>query len=174
MKHGKGELPATDAQKLGALRGWVWNAKRASWNERMNLLRNFVAREGHARVAQDHVEGGVGLGKWVNAQRHFFKTGKLADDRRVSLEDLPGWVWSASDARWDEAYALLEQFIEEHGHAMVPQSHRQQGFGLGSWVERQRSARRKGKLAEDRVRRLSSLSEWRCEPREGSSDRDES
>jgi len=57
-------------------------------------LRRFVARTGHARVLQDHVEeDGYRLGQWVNVQRLFYGRGKLSRERAERLAALPGWSW---------------------------------------------------------------------------------
>jgi hypothetical protein len=59
------------------------------------LLERFVAREGHARVLNSHVEGRKKLGIWVSTQRHAYKQGRLSEGRIARLEAVPGWSWDA-------------------------------------------------------------------------------
>ena len=56
-------------------------------------LREFVEREGHARVPQWHREDGYRLGQWVAIQRTAYRGGNLDRERRARLEALPGWMW---------------------------------------------------------------------------------
>ena len=75
---------------LDAIPGWFWGKKSDYvWNQKYALLKKFVAREGHARVPDGHVEDGVRLGSWVREQR----AGRtnLSAERKVMLEALPGW-----------------------------------------------------------------------------------
>ena len=62
--------------------------------------------------------------------------------------------------RWDEAYQRLVSFVEGEGHARVPYPYRTDGFRLGTWVAKQRSAKRANRLSKERERRLASLPGW--------------
>jgi superfamily II DNA or RNA helicase len=57
---------------------------------------------------------------------------------------------------WDEYYGQLKAFKEQHGHCNVSTS-LSSTYYLGLWVAHQRSIKRKGKLREDRVRRLEEI-----------------
>jgi hypothetical protein len=71
-----------------------------------------------------------------------------------------GWAWDMRDAFWEEGFAHLQRFVEREGHARVPQTTREDGFRLGSWVDRQRQFRARGELDPDRERRLETLPGW--------------
>ena len=63
-------------------------------------------------------------------------------------------------ASWDFWYGLLQNYLEQHGHCLVPTafvSH--DGYRLGSWVGVQRQ--RSDGLSQDRKQRLDGLSGWR-------------
>jgi len=79
--------------------GWVWDRFEAAFQEGLGALDQFVEREGHARVPASHVELFQGaefpLGSWVGIRRTGFKAGKLSAERTATLEQVPGWVWSA-------------------------------------------------------------------------------
>src|SRR5688500_13452 len=89
----------------------------------LGLLRQYVRREGHARVPQQHREGRVQLGGWVAKQRSAYARGESARERRLTLEALPGWTWrinrSPHGRRFKEAYTVLLRFAMRKGHARV-------------------------------------------------------
>src|SRR5437870_3913604 len=82
----------------------------------LDLLRSFVAREGHARVPIRHYEGGHALGARVVKTRTRYRAGELSPERVRALERLPGWTWDAWQAHFDERLDLVREFAEERGH----------------------------------------------------------
>jgi hypothetical protein len=165
VRHTAGELPEERRARLEQLPGWSWSPHADSWERHFAALLAFVAREGHARVPTDHVEDGLPLASWVIRHRQDHKAGKVPSERVQRLEQLPGWTWDVLAARWEQHLAALQQFVAREGHARVPTAHIEEGLRLGSWVVVQRHALRKGKLADDRVRRLESVPGWLWEPR---------
>jgi superfamily II DNA or RNA helicase len=163
--YAKGTLDGDRAKRLAALRGWEWNPHEALWEEGFNALLRFVEREGHARVPAQYVEGRFALGRWAVRQRQDFATGKLRAERKDRLASLTGWAWTPHEAAWEQGFGLLLSYVAREGHALVPDKHWEDGFGLGAWVWRQRAAFRKGKLPLERARRLRSLSGWSWEAR---------
>ena len=75
---------------------WVWNSHDAAFSRALGLLDQFIAREGHARASQTHVEDGHRLGRWVNAQRNPYAQGKLSQRRIDALESRPQWMWTVT------------------------------------------------------------------------------
>jgi len=127
------------------------------WDRDFKLLQEFHAKHGHVDVP---FYSGA-LGRFVNAQRRKMKqksAGKnvnLSNERIQKLNSL-GFKWSIKDEpsiAWDSAYEQLVEFHKVNGHANVMQK----DGPLGYWVRRQRFSKKKGKLAEDRVRRLEEL-----------------
>ncbi len=132
------------------------------WENRYELLLEFVSREGHCRVPARHVEDGVSLGRWLRFQRK--NRDRLNAERAQALERLPGWSWDGQDAKWERAYKLLEEYVRREGTALVPKKHFENDFSLGAWVMHQRSHYRKGQLASERIERLSRIDGWIWEP----------
>jgi hypothetical protein len=68
-----------------------------------SALRQYAAREGHARVPQNYVETvdgiDVNLGNWVVSKRGQFKSDRLSAERIAELEALPGWPWQLRSRR---------------------------------------------------------------------------
>ena len=64
----------------------------------------------------------------------------------------------ATTAPWMFWFGLLEDYRQAEGDCDVPQRYKAaDGFSLGSWLSDQRKAYKKGKLSDDRVRRLKDL-----------------
>ncbi len=66
---------------------------------------------------------------------------------------------------WEFWFGILVQFVERHGHAHVPQRCAIDGYGLGTWVNKQRARYSERTLDADRERRLQALPGWTWEPK---------
>ena len=166
MRYRAGRLTDDRVARLEALPNWAWNTMDAAWEGGFSALEQFVAREGHARVPVAHIEGGYTLGTWANDQRKRYRRGHLLLDRIRRLETLPGWAWSPQDAEWEDGFSTFEQFIAREGQTHVPDGHQENGYPLRSWVTRQRSLYRTGRLAPDRVARMEALPGWVWDPKD--------
>jgi Helicase associated domain len=160
----EGRLSSERVERLSALPGWVWNTYEADWEQGFNLLSDFVAREGHARVPHQQVEGSYPLGQWAARLRAAYGAGRLLDERAAVLAALPGWEWNRQDAAWENGYSALQHFASREGHTRVPISHVEDGFQLGKWVSTQRTAHRVGRLSEERTQRLAAMPGWAWRP----------
>lgn len=117
----------------------------------------------------------VKVGPWLRRQRQLKKEGKLRADRVARLQALAEqgrFAWDVNDvivpenARWEEMFALVLQYGEEHGgNCNVPAKHVSLGpdgtvVNLGNWLSNQRQ-KKKGKghgvLTEDQERKLQNL-----------------
>ena len=154
----KGRLSQKRRARLEELEGWVWDLREARWEEGFAQLQRYVATEGHARVPAKHrTPNGNKLGSWVNTQRT--NKEQLSPDRRTYLEALNGWVWDAREARWEELFGHLQQFVATKGHARVPtRQTTRAGEELGFWVANQR--KNKEQLSPEQRARLEALEGW--------------
>jgi hypothetical protein len=123
-------------------------------------LTAFARGEGHSRVPQDHVEGGVNLGHWVATQR--LKKDSLGLERVSQLEAVPGWAWDARVDTFPRKLALLKAYAEREGHARVPQSHVEERVSLGTWVATQRKNR--GSIEPECRAELEAVAGWTWDP----------
>ena len=141
-------LDLSRATRLSGLPGWSWERKKGSkknaldWEEAFIRLIDFREREGHVLVPQHYLSAdGFRLGSWVKYQRKTRST--MSSDRRNRLEGVPGWTWNArTDGRIpsESAMQALRDFVKNEGHDRVPKDYRtKDGFGLGGWVQAQRS-----------------------------------
>jgi hypothetical protein len=103
-------------------------------------------------VPAKHKEEGYAVGGWVTKQRSNKEA--LPSERRQRLEDL-GFVWDARNDAWEEGFSKLQQFKKREGHCKVPAKHKEAGYGLGGWVNAQRS--KKEVMPAERRQRLDDL-----------------
>jgi hypothetical protein len=151
-------LPLERIEKLESLPGWSWDISGDTWHEKFELVKKFAAREGHSRVPQGHMEDGLAIGSWVGVQRAI--RNKLPAERRALLEFLPGWSWEPHEDKWNSTYDLLMKYTAEHGTSRAPYDSVYKGVKVGQWASLQRSGYAKGKLSEERRRRLEELAGW--------------
>ena len=158
----KGWLSAETVATLEALPGWRWNPGATRFEEGLARLKDFIAREGHAKVpAGFRDETGVQLGVWVANRRTDYKKGELAADKVAELEALPGWSWEPRADRFEVGLAHLKEFVNRELHARVPATYVDQtGFRLGTWVDARRQLFKKGKLSPDKIAELEAIQGW--------------
>lgn len=165
--HRKDELEPGRVRRLDEL-GFSWEPKADAWDTGFAYLQKYVAENGTARVPHAYVtDDGYLLGHWVAKQRSFRKTHNLAPAREKRLSEVPGWAWSATEARWEEGFDHLARYIKHHGK--VPGAADLDGdYKVGSWAVVQRKRYRDHKLSRDLVERLEGLGDvWEWNPRSG-------
>lgn len=156
-----GSLSVERRKKLESLAGWVWEVVDLRWDEAVKRLLDYVDEYGDSLVPQPYTSpDGFRLGAWVNFQRARQRQGKLESDRADRLAPLPGWVWTARDAKWQSAFQILKRFAEEHGNVVVPISHPVDdgGIDLRAWFANQRA--KFDRLSPARQQLLRSLPGW--------------
>jgi hypothetical protein len=126
-----------------------------TWDQSYEELQAFFNKNDNSNVPAKHGR----LGMWVIRQRNTDRQ-KLTSLQLEKLNALKfDWETKAEKAerKWTQMFALLQQFIEEHGHTRVPCSTTAEGFQLGQWVTSQQKLHRKAKIRDDRRRQLKSV-----------------
>ena len=148
----KGLLSFERKQKLLAV-GFAFDLDPddAAWQSTFEIYKEF-----RQNSAQDPKIGeifkGVNLRNWVNTQRKAFKNGTLLEARKEQLLSI-GFAFDRYEAKWQEFYTRYIEFKKEFN--CEPKSGEMyKGINLGSWVDRQRHAFKKGTLSESRISRL--------------------
>ena len=149
----KEKLTPNQIRRLNLL-GFSWDPQEEDWDEAFNTLKKYRDREGHCRVAQKLKVGGLGLGIWVNTQRHLHAKNMLSLER-INRLNILGFSWDPLAEQWEEAFVALEKFAKREGHCRVPAGRLEEGVKLGGWVNKQRSRRKM--LTPERVSRLESI-----------------
>jgi superfamily II DNA or RNA helicase len=144
--------------------GFVWQAKSRSaissssnrvrsWDEMYSALVEFFKLHGHCNVPEN---GSIepDLFRWMLIQKQS-RWNKRLPAEQIRKLDVIGFPWSAHDATWDEMFTRLAEFTRPMHNGRkrnVPPSD-----DLRSWMWIQRQKRRKGELADSRIKRLSSI-----------------
>jgi superfamily II DNA or RNA helicase len=82
VEYNKGILPDERIKDLEAITGWVWDTKKAYFQEGVESLKQYIHENGHARVPKNHkTSSGFKLGSWVNARRMQYNKGILPDKK---------------------------------------------------------------------------------------------
>ena len=152
----KHKLSQEQVTKLNDLE-FIWNTEVNNWKEGFTHLEQFVQEKGHARVPVSYKSAdGFKLGRWVETNK--YRKGKLNPELKISLESLEGWVWDAKEFQWEKGFSLLNQFVQEKGHTLVPRDYiSDNGYKLGSWVTEQRKGTN---LTTERKVKLESIENW--------------
>lgn len=152
-------------QKLDYL-GVVWDVRDArewKWRQMYQELLEFYEKYGHSRVPQKWPENPK-LSNWTLVQRRAYAEGKMKEDRLKKLEAL-GFIWDFKkvyQGRWEEKYQALARYVAENGHCKPPLTYAKDN--LGSWVDRQRTMYSKGRLSEERIKKLEAIGFiWNCD-----------
>lgn len=140
-------------QKLDALDvDWdIIISRDHRWEMMFSRLEDFYKTFGHSQVPQKWAKDKQ-LANWITVQRRTYSQNKMRQDRERKLNSL-SFVWSIQeryDSQWEEFFQRLVSFQQKHGHCRVPTKHEK----LVSWIERQRIARKKQLLPEEREKRL--------------------
>ena len=158
LRYHKHRLSKEQEHRLDPL-GFVWDVKDARWEELFATLVEFKAQNGHCNVRPRENKQ---LNQWLQHQRTNRDRGQLSRDRIHRLEEL-GVDWQPLESRWEEMFAALVRYKNEHGHCNVP-AECSENLALGHWVSNQRSRKcardnrtGKGWLSEERRQRLEAL-----------------
>ena len=158
----KTKNPALTIDRISKLNsiGFVWNPKNAQWTDK--YLRLIEYKKQHESTCVPHpYEDDPSLGKWVSAQRAYYKSNKsyLAVDRIGKLDSI-GFVWNPLDydAQWKEKYERLVNYKKQNKTTCVPALYPADPQ-LGRWVRKQRSNydANESCLTMDRIAQLDSI-----------------
>ena len=149
----KGLLDRGRIRQLDKL-GVVWELQDQSWEDMFAELVAYRAKHGDCNVPS-HWPENPKLAFWVQGQRQHGRLNTLTQDRLERLDKI-GFVWSMRDEAWESMYAALVEYKRVHGHCRVP-TEWEEDASLSRWVIMMRQYRRRGKLSEERIRRLTEL-----------------
>ena len=150
----QGKLSPERIRRLEEI-GFVWVTLEAAWEGMFTALIAYKdAHNGDCNVPNNW-PGDRQLGTWVSEQRKAKMRGKLSPERIRRLEEI-GFVWVTHEAAWERMFTTLLAHRDAHGNCNVPKNWPQNPI-LGRWVRTQRSRYNRGKLSDERIRRLEEI-----------------
>ena len=138
--------------------------REKNWEHNFEEAARYAEEHGNLLVPSNYVTaGGFRLGVWMSNLRAARKT--RPDSFQVTPEHVKrldgiGMEWDARIAKWDLAYEHAAAYAKANGDLLPSATYRSEdGFGLGDWVRRMRTARAENdpKLTEERIRRLDAI-----------------
>ena len=123
-----------------------------SWDESYETL--CRALNNGVKITEKAVYEGVNIGIWLSNQRQLFKKGKLPEDKAKKLKEL-GLGLSTTRKSWDENYETLCRAI--NNGVKITEKAIYEGIHIGKWVSNQSQLFKKGKLPEDKAKKLKEL-----------------
>jgi len=160
-EQGKREIPPKKLsdRQLKAIKNipfWVWDARNQRWEEAFTALLDYIAENGDPHVpANKHqvvLRSGrkLDLSRWCVKQRYAYDDGKLSVEKISRLNSV-NFDWTGElapkkkkfkldQSDFDGRIVLLQQWIDLHGHAFVPQDEYFKGESLGNIVSWWRQA----------------------------------
>jgi len=150
---------------------FTWSVREgghASWESRLDELRDYQRTHGHTNVPKNHPPN-PSLGYWVNEQRFQYRRwvrGKSSymNPAKMSRLNSLGFKWTLRESKrpWEDWMGELRKYGAEHGHVNVPLKY-DRNVPLGSFVNNQRSEYRRmrqGKqssMTEEKVQELEKM-----------------
>lgn len=146
------KLPAQLQRALDAMKMDWRTAYARRWDEQYARTKAFVDTHGHL---PDETEDKT-LSLWWRRQKAR-KPGELSSEQIAQLEALG--ISMHEHKGWNDYWLEAKAFVQAHGHLDVPPSYvSAQGAKLGEWLCKQRQAYHSGKLSQQQIEQLESLS----------------
>jgi len=142
VEYRRGELPRWLVRELESVPGWKWDPCLNDHPRKARLLRQYVRRHGWKGFSRNATVQGVRIGHWVYNRMRAFAAGRLPDEVRKELEQIPGWTWtfSSNGVQEKEAVKALRRFIGKHGWGKFCSVTVVDGIQIGRFVTRRRTA----------------------------------
>lgn len=147
--------------KLNEL-NFIWDARDDRWMSSYQITKAFYEKNGRLPVRSDTVSSDdlENVYHWVCQQRQQIKNGALSSERIKLLEQI-GFATESktADDLWYENFSLLAEFAaENHRFPAISDSKESELTNkIYHWMLRQREYYKKGKLSEERIRKLESI-----------------
>jgi effector-binding domain-containing protein len=161
----EGKLPEDKIKKLEKINGWFWTIEGheiKSFDEMYNELVEWTKKNGKlpTSMSKDAMERKIG--EWANTKRQCKKEGKLSEDIIKKLEQVNGWFWNANDL-FNIACSELNDWINKNDRLPLNKSENEMEKKLANWINYRRIEKKKGKLSDERIKKLEEINKWSWE-----------
>lgn len=130
------ELTDEQIRRLDEL-GFCWDGRRKNtWEKAYAAAREYKAKHGDLKIPAAYVTAdGLALGRWI--RRQIDGEERLSEQKREKLRSI-GVSFDKPDA-WEEKFALLKRYFDEHGDLKIPANYVVNGVWLARWFSEQRA-----------------------------------
>ena len=160
-RYRKGKLAADRIEKLNSI-GITWEFDNR-WEVGFSHAETYFKAFGNLLVNINYIcKDGYALGKWISAQRSRYNnpaTQHPIKDEQIKKLETIGMQWRVQGTGWEDNFNLAKKYYETHGNLKIPRGFQFDGTGinLNTWIITQRNNRKKGKLSEDKIKKLDSI-----------------
>lgn len=155
-----GTLPQDRIDWLNGLEGWSWNSRDSSWDDFFRRLEEYVTKTKGEYPKYDYItEDGLNIGLWLVKQRG--NKDSLSSERKLALENLLNWSWSAREALWMDNYHRAKSYLNNASTPIPVDFIDDDGVRVGIWASNQRKNYSKGKISAERIELLERIVGWK-------------
>ena len=145
--------------------GMIWKVSEMhTWDEWYESAKEYYEKHGDLRVPTCYkTKDGLRLGQWICVQRERYKgrTGSPIREEETRRLNEIGMIWNVKsewDDSWESRYQEVDTFVKEnarmpHGAGDLASD----GTPLAVWVSTQKALMKRGKLREERAKRMTEL-----------------
>jgi Predicted helicase len=155
--YNKGKLDNGRIKRLEKI-GFIWDVLDEAWEKGYLETLKYKQQFGDANALQKYeTPEGFKLGTWQSHQKVAYNKGTLENETIERLEKI-GFIWDVFDDAWEKGYQETIKYKQKFGNANSEHNYNTpQGFKLGSWQSGQMKAYKKGKLDNERIKRLEDI-----------------
>jgi len=156
-------------ERIGFLNdlGMIWNKLDYLWERNYQAALAFYKENGHLNVSKRYrTADGIALGAWLyNILINYRRTdgNSLTEEQKQCLENI-GMDFNSPnsfDEQWDDYYQRAAGYYQKHGDLAVPYYYKtEDGYALGLWIARHRTAYKRkahASLTENRIQKLNAI-----------------
>ena len=138
---------------------WSWSRREDEQDRWRVVLRDFLTNNNINALKRETIHDGYAIGIKISKLRSKNRKTPLPRHELDFLTEM-GINLDPFKQKWEQAYNVLKNYVDEHETANVTQSTVYEGFRLGAWVSKQRQSYKDNKLSQERINRLSNLKDW--------------
>ena len=143
----QGCLSDKDYKELNSI-GFIWNTFDKLFEDRFNLLQEYIKETNDYCILSTVKYKGVNLGKWVKQVRSDKETG-LLNNEKIKLLDSIGFNWTYHESVYARNLKLLKECVEKG--LELNNKTEYENVKLGNWLFiTQRNLFRNGKLSKEK------------------------
>ena len=143
---------------------WTWDPINSQWQHGYTKLKEYIDKNKSICANRYKTKEGFGLGGWDEVQKTNYRKKNLSKEKIALLEDLSIWEWDPYESQWQYGYMKLKEYIDKNKSICKDKYKTNEGFGLGSWVSRQRRMYKESSISKERIKLLDDLKPyWKWE-----------